>query len=102
MDTYPKITFETNTQYHRDIENNPELKLPVKIQQLEIQYIRTCRNQEQKSLKGTLNRSEFIEYIVRVARSAYPTMDSSLSLQIVIHAYLEQNVAKTSTIESTR
>ena len=98
---YPKTTFENCVQYHLNNEMNPDLKLPIKLQQLEIQYIRTCRNQEQKSLKGILNRSEFIEYIVRVAKSAYPTMDSALSIQIVISSYLEQT-SKDSKIEATR
>jgi len=44
--TYPKITFESCTSYHHNIEGNPELKLPLKLQQLDIQFIRTCRNQE--------------------------------------------------------
>ena len=59
------------------------------MEQMELQYIRTCRNQEHKSLKGNLDRSEYIEFMVRLAKSAYPTMAVSLSLCIILGLFLK-------------
>ena len=61
---------------------------------MELQYIRTCRNQEQKSLKGILDRSEYIELMVRLTKSAYPTMAVGLSLIIIMGLFLKKTYEK--------
>lgn len=36
-----------------------------------------------------MNRSEFVEFIIRLAISAFPKMAASLSLQIIIGSFLQ-------------
>jgi putative sterol carrier protein len=68
---------------------------------MDLQYIKTGRNKNFKVKTGLLDRSEFIEYIVRLAKSAYPTIAVDLSLMIIMDLLLK-NVNESSTFLSER
>ena len=63
-----------------DTENENKQLVRLSNEQLEIQFIRTVRNQEMNGINGQMNRSEFVEFIIRLAISAFPKMAASLSL----------------------
>jgi len=61
---------------------------------MEIQYIRCCRNQNVKGILGKLRRFEFIEYFVRIGKSSFPFMSTSLSLMIYISLFMKPYAEK--------
>jgi hypothetical protein len=57
---------------------------------MELQYIRTCRNQAENGIEGKLRRFEFIEYMVRLGISAHSgKLAPSLALLISIELFLK-------------
>jgi len=56
---------------------------------MEIQYIRSCRNQATNGIRGKLRRFEFIEYFVRIGKSSFPAMAPSLSLLVYISLFMK-------------
>jgi hypothetical protein len=63
---------------------------------MELQFIRTCRNQEENSTLGRrLRRFEFMEYILRIGMSAHNyRMVPSLCLLVFIELFLKPVVDK--------
>ena len=57
---------------------------------MELQFIRTCRNQEENSIRGKLKRFEFMEFILRIGMSAHNyRMSPSLCLMVFIELILK-------------
>ena len=62
LETYPVMSYQTAMNYGRDSEMKESFsKVPLIIEQMEIQYIRCCRNQEVRGIRGNLRRFEFIK-----------------------------------------
>ena len=57
---------------------------------MELQFIRTCRNQEINGIRGKFRRFEFMEFMVRLGISAHPKMAPSMSLMVFLTLFLEQ------------
>lgn len=53
-----------------------------------MQFIRATRFQNVNGTRGKLSRFEFIDYVIRLATSAYPLMDPEDGVNIIIGLYL--------------
>ena len=50
--------------------------------------MRATRNAMIKGLKGNLNRSEYIDFVTRVAITAYPKLSASEAVILLINQFL--------------
>jgi hypothetical protein len=55
---------------------------------MELSFIRASRNGEETGIRGKLNRSEFVDLLVRLGVTAYPKIAAGLSLLMVMHLLL--------------
>jgi hypothetical protein len=89
IDHYPCI--DSNKLHHYTDENDKKSddSVPIREEQLDLQFIRCLRNHVIKNAaNGSINRSEFVEFIVRLGKSAYPLMAPTTSLTIIISLFL--------------
>lgn len=89
LESYPEMNYQNAMSYANSELNDAFSKVPLIVEQMEIQFIRCVRNQEVNKLNGKLRRFEFIEYFIRIGKSSFPTMAPSLSLLIYISLFLK-------------
>ena len=86
LESYPCMDYTTAMGYHESQKDENIIQLA----QMELQYIRTCRNQEENGILGKLRRFEFIEFIVRLGISAHAgKLTPSLALLVSIELFLK-------------
>ena len=88
-DHFPHIDSEKLRYYSKENDKNHEDHVPIEAAQFDLQFIRTVRNHDKHHVSdGSIDRSEFVEFIVRLGKSAYPLMSPVASTTIIISLFL--------------
>jgi hypothetical protein len=69
-------------------ENSMNEKEILSSSQVELCFIRAARNCQEKKLRGKLARSEYIDFVARLANSAFPKQPAARAMAWFISIYL--------------
>lgn len=87
-DKYPYVDWPAAQSYGSVPENYMHEKEILSSSQVELCFIRAARNCQEKKLRGKLARSEYIDFVARLASSAFPKQPAARAMAWFISIYL--------------